>query len=271
MVHYAQSGQPSHCIWWLAAVFGKAFRESKVVWGVMVTQKALSFVSTAIATAVNISAIALFSQVTGLATPSLAQAPPPPYFQAAPAIRYRVLVDLTDAQSLQRVRQIEPGAFIQNFSDGRTRIQAGAFVTEASARERLDALARVGIPATAYNDAGQPVSTTNPANPGGNPAGNPGGNPTPYPPGSNPGSTPTAVSQMPKGYYAIVPIDRDQIGVTFEAIRKLGVPESYIIIGKELYGWHIAVGVYPDRGSAEKMSQFLRSKGGFDARAYFQR
>jgi hypothetical protein len=78
------------------------------------------------------------------------------------------------------------------------------------------------------------------------------------------------VKKMPKGYYAIVPIGRDQLGVTYEAIRQLGVSEEFLSVGEELRGWHVAVGVYSTREAAEKMSLFLNRKGGFDARTYYE-
>lgn len=192
-----------------------------------------------------------------------AQTPPAPPPMGSTAVQYRVVVDSADLGVLQQVRTVDPQAFIQSFADNRDRIQAGAFVGEISARNRVDALARAGIRAVAFNTQGQAVYQALAAN-----TTTQNFNTVPSQP-SNPNAA-RAVTKMPRGYYAIVPVARDQLGITFEAFRKLGVSEEFITVGQQLRGWHVAVGVYPDRSGAEKMSQYLRSKGGFDARAYFE-
>jgi hypothetical protein len=184
---------------------------------------------------------------------------PPSYSSAA--IAYRVIVDSADLPVLRQVRQVEPAAFIQQFADNRDRIQAGAFASATGAKERVDALARLGIRATAYNTEGKVVYSTNGQTQVFNPPNNP--------PASNP-NTPAPVKKMPRGYYAIVPVDRDQIGVTFESFQRLGIPEAQITFGSELRGWHVGVGVYSTRAAAESMSGFLHRKGGFDARTYYE-
>jgi hypothetical protein len=195
--------------------------------------------------------------------PSLAQAPSPPG-QTLSNVRYLVIVDSNDGGVLQRVKQIAPDAFIQYFADGRPRIQAGGFNTDMGARDRVDALARNAIPAAAYNERGQivysPVPISSPTGPI---------SPTPAPPSGLPGS-PASASGMPKGYYAIIPIGRDQMGATYDALRALGIPERYLNVGSQLNGWHVSVGVYPNRPGAEQMVNYLRSKGGFDARSYYR-
>lgn len=210
------------------------------------------------------SIIGLTSVVGFTIAPSLAQAPPPPG-QALSNVRYLVIVDSNDGGVLQRVKQIAPDAFIQYFADGRPRIQAGGFNTDMGARDRVDALARGGIPAAAYNERGQIVYS-----PSGTPSipSNP-GTPTPPPSSGLPGG-PASASGMPKGYYAIIPIGRDQMGATYDALRALGIPERYLNVGSQLNGWHVSVGVYPNRGGAEQMVNYLRSKGGFDARSFYR-
>ncbi len=193
------------------------------------------------------------------ATRPVAAQTPPAYSSAA--IAYRVIVDSADLPILQQVRQVEPAAFFQQFADNRDRIQAGAFANAAGAKERVDALARLGIRATAYDTEGKVVYSTNGQTQGFNPPTNP--------PAGNP-NTPTPVNKMPRGYYAIVPVDRDQVGVTFEAFQRLGIPEAQITLGSELRGWHVGVGVYSTRAAAESMSAFLNRKGGFDARTYYE-
>ncbi|MBE9028412.1 hypothetical protein IQ266_01415 [filamentous cyanobacterium LEGE 11480] len=216
-------------------------------------------------------AIALVGHAVIAPVSTRAQVPPAPQF-GAPAVRYRVVVPSADFETLQQVRQVAKGAFIQTFADNVDRIQAGAFAGEISARARVDALARQGIRAVAYNTQGQAVyqalaagtatSSFNSVNSFQN-------NQQAQP--ATPAGAAQAVTKMPKGYYAIVPVDRDQMGITFEAFRKLGIAEEFITIGQQRRGWHVAVGVYPSRSGAETMSQYLRRKGGFDARAYYER
>jgi hypothetical protein len=205
-------------------------------------------------------AIAIAAPIALLASaPASAQSPPPPPQFGLAAISYRIIVDSADSGVLARVKQVDRAAFFQSFADNRSRIQAGAFSSEAGARDRLNALARIGIPATAYNNQGQVVAST-----GGTPTANPGGGTS-----TVPFDVPRSAKKMPKGYYAIVPIDRDQVGITFEALRKLNIAEEFINVGEELHGWHVAVGVYSNRQAAETMSQFLRRSGGFDSRTYY--
>jgi hypothetical protein len=196
-----------------------------------------------------------------VARPATAQMPPSQF--GSTTIAYRVIVDSADPQVLQQVRQVDSAAFFQQFADNRDRIQAGAFASATGAKERVDALGRLGIRATAYNTQGQVVYQ-----PGGQTPQQPYYPPN-TPPGGNP-NTPGPVKKMPRGYYAIVPVDRDQIGVTFEAFQRLGIPEAQITFGNQLRGWHVGVGVYSTRSAAESMSQFLNRKGGFDARTYYE-
>jgi hypothetical protein len=213
--------------------------------------------------AATIGLLAMGLTVTGGMMPAQAQfSPPAPEF-ATNAV-YRVIVNSDSPQVLQQVIQVEPTAFLRNFTDGKVRIQAGALDSLARAQEQVDALARLGIPATAYDRDWRAVYSTTP-NPNPNPQ--PGGPPVPRPGDpQKPGGT-----GIPSGYYAVVPIDRDVIGLTYEKLRKLGIPESFITVGQQNRGWHVSVGVYPTRAAADAMSQYLRDKGGLDARTYYER
>jgi hypothetical protein len=192
--------------------------------------------------------------------PSQAQPAPPAPEWSVMTMAYRVLVDNSSPQVLQQVIQVEPTAFLRNFPDGKVRIQAGAFESAIKAQEQVDALARIGIPATAYDREWKPVYAQTP---GPNP--NPGGPPLP-----RPGDAQQPVAGMPKGYYALVPVDRDMVGITYEKFRKLGIAESFITIGQQNRGWHVSIGVYPNRSAADAMSQYLHDKGGMDARTYYE-
>jgi hypothetical protein len=219
------------------------------------SQRRTGWIGLAIAIAAPIALLAS----APVSAPASAQSPPPPPQFGLAAISYRIIVDSADSGVLARVKQVDRAAFFQSFADNRSRIQAGAFSSEAGARDRLNALARIGIPATAYNNQGQVVAST-----GGNPPVNTGSGTQ-----TVPFDAPRSAKKMPKGYYAIVPINRDQVGITFEALRKLNIAEEFINVGEALHGWHVAVGVYDNRQAAETMSQFLRRNGGFDSRTYY--
>lgn len=156
---------------------------------------------------------------------------------AAPVNRpqYRVVVNGDSALVLQQVRRVEPGAFIQQFG-GRRVIQAGAFSTEANARQRSEALAVQGIASE--------ISTSNIGSlPGGNSA---------------------------RGYYVVVPGDRsDLIDLRDRAVR-LGVQRNSIQLRERPLGPHLAVGPFAQRQQAETMERYLKDKG-LDTRVYFDR
>jgi hypothetical protein len=183
-------------------------------------------------------------------------APPPPNFTVA-AMTYRVVVDSSSSPVLREVQRIEPSAFLKNFADGKIRIQAGAFETAVKAKEQVDTLARLGIPATAYDRDWQVIYTKT----GENQSGNLGTLPLP---------NQQPVSGRFKGYYTIVPVDREMIGLTYEKFRQLGIAESFITIGQQNRGWHVSVGVYPNRDAADAMTRFLHDKGGLDTRTYYE-
>jgi hypothetical protein len=182
-------------------------------------------------------------------------APPPPIYTVA-AATYRVVVDSSNPQTLRDVKRIEASAFLKNFTDGKIRIQAGAFETLAKAQEQVDALARIGISSTAYDRDWKPIYSKGPDS-------------------TSPGSQVPLPNQQPvsgrfRGYYTIVPVDRDTIGITYENFRRLGIAESFITIGQENRGWHVSVGVYPNRDGADAMTQYLKDKGSLNARTYYE-
>ena len=247
--------------------------------------------------------LALVGATTITAIPTPAQIPPAPPLletptttyqvpdqtrpaapdQATPTTLYRVIVDSSNFVVLQQVQQVAGDAFVESFIDGRDRIQAGAFENEFGARQRVNDLASIGVRAVAYDTQGDAVyqalapAQTSPAQTSPAQTYQVLGTPTPTP--TTPLTTPStisanptpaqAVTTMPRGYYTIVPIARDQVGVTFEALSELGISEEFMTVGQKLLGWHIAIGVYPERTGAETMSQYLRRRGGFDARTYF--
>ena len=66
---------------------------------------------------------------------------PPGTVSLARTFRYRVLVDMADAEALQN---LVPDAF-RTQVDNRMFMQAGAYIDEAEAQERLDWLREQGI------------------------------------------------------------------------------------------------------------------------------
>jgi hypothetical protein len=220
----------------------------------------LKYVSTV---GVTIGLLAVSVTIPGMTQPCQAQSGPEGFVSST----YRVIVDSSNNRILEQVMQVEPKAFMRNFTDGKMRIQAGAFGTMEKAREQVDALARVGIPSTAFDRDWRPVYAQMPDGISNyNPGSGSGSAPLP-----RPGDAQQPVAGMPKGYYAVVPIDRDMVGITYEKLRKLGIEESFITVGQANKGWHLSVGVYPNRDGAEQMAVYLRDKGGMDARTYYER
>ncbi len=189
----------------------------------------------------------------------LAQIPPPPTSNlafpqttttfTAPAPNssgYRVVIDSSDPLVLSQVRQIEPKAFFQTFTDNRTLIQTGVFNTVYAAQQQQALFARYGFKTLLLGDA----------------AGSPGT--------SNPGTSNPGTSFKGNGYYAIVPTDPERLNKDYEQILRAGIPAESIQRRTKPLGLHYAIGSWSKRQGAEDMVLFLRNQTGLDARVYYQ-
>lgn len=144
--------------------------------------------------------------------------------------RYRVFVDSDSPFVLQRVRLIQPDAFIQRI-EGRRVIQAGTFNSEVNARQQASRLAQQGINA-------QVTEGTLPGN-------------------------------RQRGYYAIVPGNQLEVQEYRDRAIRLGISQSVVRIRDRPLGLHLAVGGFSNQREAERTVQYLRDRGGMDARLFY--
>lgn len=147
--------------------------------------------------------------------------------------RYRVVVESDNPFVLQRVRVVQPDAFIQNLN-GRRVIQVGTFNDEANARQQVSRLSAQGIYAQITG--------------GGLQAGNP-----------------------QRGYYAIVPGNQSEVQNYRNRAIRLGISPSVARIRNRPLGLHLAVGAFSDENEAERVVRYLRDRGGMDARLFYNR
>ncbi|MBD2081096.1 hypothetical protein [Leptolyngbya sp. FACHB-17] len=147
--------------------------------------------------------------------------------------RYRVFVDSDSSFVLQRVRVIQPDAFLQN-AGGRRVIQAGIFNNEVNARQQVSRLSTQGIYAQITGGLSQP------------------GNPQ-------------------RGYYAVVPGNQFEVQEHRNRAIRLGISQSAVRIRNRPLGLHLAVGPFSDEGEAERMVRYLRDRGRMDARLFYAR
>jgi hypothetical protein len=188
-----------------------------------------------------------------------------PYYTAPvmPAVSsaemgYRVVVDSADPYVLEQVKQVSPNAYLQPFSDGRTRIQAGFFKLESGAWQRVAALNAIGISATVY-PSGSSVASMAP----------PSGTQIYYPTGSGTSMPPVSSSKI-SGYYVVIPGQRDELWTVYNRLISLGIPAQTLAFGQQPLGWNVSIGVYQNEGDAKKMNQYLQSKGFANVRMHFQ-
>lgn len=147
--------------------------------------------------------------------------------------RYRVFVDSDSPFVLQRVRVIQPDAFLQNVG-GRRVIQAGVFNNEVNARQQVSRLSTQGVYAQVTGGLSQP------------------GNPQ-------------------QGYYAVVPGNQFEVQDYRDRAIRLGVSQSVVRIRNRPLGLHLAVGPFSDESEAERMVRYLRDRGRMDARLFYNR
>ncbi|YAF95921.1 MAG: hypothetical protein AB3A66_25900 [Nodularia sp. CChRGM 3473] len=172
--------------------------------------------------------------------------------------RYLVYVDSSNFQTLQLVRQIEPGAYIRQYQ-GRSVIQTGIFDRLANAQNRLADLRSYGInearlvsfadgreiPTSAsFSTTGQEIPTL-------------------------PGSPNNQRQQS--NYYVAIPADSREIPVIADNIRR-NIGQYGIVLEREQpRGPHIAVGPFAGRTEAEQWNKYLRNLGYGNARVYYGR
>jgi hypothetical protein len=159
--------------------------------------------------------------------------------------RFFVYVENNSYNTLQRVKLIEPTAYIRSYN-GRSVVQAGVFSRQANAEQRVRELEYAGI----YG-----------ARIGGDGGVTPGGTPN-YPGGDNFGSERAR-------YYVTIPAKAEEIPGIASRIRQAVGRSGVVRERSQPLGPHVAVGPFVQRTQAEQWNKYLRNMGFGNARVYY--
>jgi len=165
--------------------------------------------------------------------------------------RYLVYVDSSDSQVLQRVRLIEPDAYIRQYQ-GRYIIQSGIFGQMINATNRVRELQSYGISnARIVNFTDNREISTGFVTPRQEPL-------TGFPP-----------KRQESGYYAIIPVKSQDLRLIANNIR-VGIGYNNLVLERQKpRGTHVAVGPFTSRSEAEQWNKYLRELGYGNARVYY--
>jgi hypothetical protein len=156
---------------------------------------------------------------------------------------YLVYINSDNLETLEQVRQIEPGAYIRQVQ-GRSIIQVGVFSRAANAKQRVAELTSSGLNAGVVTLAnGQPV----PNNPG---------NPPP-------------VSGKSKFYFVAIPANARELPGIQARIRQNIGQSAEVMVRNQPRGPHIAVGRFSERSQAEQWNNYFKTIGYGNARVYY--
>ncbi len=201
---------------------------------------------------------------------------------------YRVLIPSDNPTLLAQAQSIEPTAFLQSINGQRV-IQVGLYSNATIAQQQVSRFQAQGMPVriepaavtfiqpTAMQSQPSALSMESPSNL--SPM-----NPLPQPsllsaPSNLPPSQPAPLSRQPKataGYYVIIPVSQQQTARVQNFLVQLGIPAQYILLRDRPFGLHYAIGIYSQRGTAEKLASLIQSRSSsqserFDARVHFER
>ena len=166
--------------------------------------------------------------------------------------RYLVYVDNTNYDQLQRVRSIEPRAYIRQIN-GRSVIQSGSFSRESNAQQRARELQLNGISGAQVvkSSNGQAIAydTTYPNYTGNN-----------------------RRQETARGYFVIIPAKSAELNLIANRIRQsTGQYDGGIVERENPRGSHVAVGPFNKRQDAEQWNKYVRNLGFGNARVYYGR
>ncbi|WP_461923440.1 hypothetical protein [Nostoc sp.] len=172
--------------------------------------------------------------------------------------RYLVYVDGSDFQTLQKIRQIEPSAYIRQYQ-GRNIIQSGVFNRVSNAQQRVSELQSRGIySARIISFAnGQEIGVGNRDFEG------------------DRNNNISAIRPVSR-YYVAIPTTSEQLPAIAAQIRQnlarftqdLG-RSGAVLERTQPRGPHVAVGPFSDRFQAEEWNKYLRNIGYANARVYY--
>jgi len=163
--------------------------------------------------------------------------------------RYFVYVDSDNYQTLQRVRQIEPGAYIRQYQ-GRSIIQSGVFNRQSNAQQRVRQLESYGIRGArvvSFSN-GQEIQTFS----------------------SGSGNREYSENRNNR-YYVVIPGKAQDLPVIADTIIRRSGYSSLVQERQQPFGPHVAVGPFAERGDADRWNKYVRDLGFGDARVYYNR
>ncbi|MBD2438663.1 hypothetical protein [Nostoc sp. FACHB-110] len=161
--------------------------------------------------------------------------------------RYFVYVNSSDYQTLQRVRRIEPSAYIRQYR-GRSVIQSGVFNRQSNAQQRVRELEYYGIRgarAVSFS-GGEEIQSFN-------------ANPTRNAPTRN------------NRYYVIIPGKLQDLPAISDRIIQNSGYSSLVQERQKPLGPHVAVGPFAERGDADRWNKYVHELGFGNARVYYSR
>ncbi|PSB04229.1 hypothetical protein [Merismopedia glauca] len=191
--------------------------------------------------------------------PNPQQRKPPNPTSSGQNYLYRVWIPGANPWVLNRVKSIEPGAFVRR-SQGI--IQAGLFTDPNRAKARIAQLTSLGFKGRV---------TTLPFFKGTNYS-----NPTRSLPASPSTNSVSVINRnlklVPhsKYYFVVVPGGDAELATVEARLVGSGIEQQAVLIRDQPLGFHIALGPFQEREEAESWSKYLRNKG-MDARVYFDR
>ncbi|MEM7553102.1 MAG: SPOR domain-containing protein [Cyanobacteria bacterium P01_A01_bin.84] len=174
---------------------------------------------------------------------------------------YLVYVDSNDRQTLDQVRQIESGAFMQQFTDGRSVIQVGLFNQLTNAQQFWQQLISYGIDKAKIIDLARgqeyyydPNSNSNLSN------------------NSNQNSDTYSQRNSSKGYYIVVPTKTANLNQLQNQIQNLVGSSNLVVRARNRpKGSHVSVGPFQRHNIAKQWNKYLKGEGLRNSRVYYGR
>ncbi|MBD2471443.1 hypothetical protein [Nostoc sp. FACHB-145] len=167
--------------------------------------------------------------------------------------RYFVAVNSSDYQTLQRIRQIEPTAYIRLYR-GRSIILAGVFNKLVNAQHRAKELQIYGI-----NNAqivtitpDQQVSSKSFETP-------------------EQQSIPSSPTQQKFRYYVVIPANSEDLPAISDTIIQNSGYSSLVRERQEPLGPHVAVGPFAERSDADRWNRYIQELGYGNARVSYSK
>lgn len=153
-------------------------------------------------------------------------------------LSYLVYVDDASSPTLERVKQLEPQAFVRQYN-GRPVVQAGAFARNDNAQQRAQELKSAGVAARVVD-----LST----------------------------GTDTAFADNSRSYFVVIPDRQENLAAIADQIRQLQQNAAIEVSQREQpRGSHVRIGPFSDRSLAEQWNQYLLNAGLRNARVYYGR